>query len=647
MSATRPPIGEDASRRSAFWPTVWLVAILVLAKAVHWSLPDLTARRIGEYLTDVGVSAHEDVLFAIGTGVLFQAGLWLGERSSQVGRILWAAFLAVGAFSALYAVASIQIFAFLRSPLTYPLLYVAGDMKSMRSSIGSFISPAIAAGLAGAPLAFLLLVRLSRGWSPPPPTRRRVAGRILLGGALAAYLFAAHQAAAGRWKDRDDHLILRNPHWAFLSSTAAEIGGGRAIHIDTAFPPGDLADFEPVLRPPAPKSGPRPRNVLLVVMESTGARYLSLYGSKYDTTPSLVREAKQALVFDSFYCHIGMTANSLAGMSLSIYPYMTWREYTVEYPRLPGVTLAQVARDKGLRTAFIHTGDLSYVGQGEFLKDRGFDVMRDIRDLGGEWIGSWGGDDKVMVDGVLRWIDEDPGKPFYALAWTQMSHHPYDPRPGQPLVDFFSGEHPEDDYDLGRYLNTLQQVDHELGRLFDGLRERKLLDDTLVLVTGDHGEAFGDPHPTWGHGFRLYQEGIRIPLMVVNPRLFPVARRLATVGGHVDINPTVTHLMGWAPSKTWEGRSLFDPARPPRTYFYAANEDYLLGVREGDWKYIYNATRGREELYDLSRDPEERENRAPEEAARCQRLRQRLAAWKDHTARHLARLRAEGGEVLD
>ncbi len=244
------------------------------------------------------------------------------------------------------------------------------------------------------------------------------------------------------------------------------------------------------------------------------------------------------------------------------------------------------------------------------------------------------------MDGLLDWIDQGREKPFYAMAWTTMSHHPYEPRPGQPLIDFFKGNLPEDDYDLGRHLNTLQQVDHELGRLFDGLRERGLLEETLVLVTGDHGEGFGDPHPTWGHGFRLYQEAIRVPLMIANPRLYPRPQRAPTIGGHVDINPTVTDLMGWPASPTWQGRSLFDPTRPPRTYFYAANEDYLLGVREGDWKYIYNATRGREELYDLARDPDEKQNRAAEEPERCRRLRQRLAAWKDHTGRHLAGLRA-------
>jgi arylsulfatase A-like enzyme len=626
------------ARPSPFWPTVGLTLALVLAKAAHWALPEPTARRLTEYVTDVGVSAHQDVLFAIGFGLVWWIALRISRASARAERVVWGAGMALAAFCVLYAVASIQIFAFLRSPLTYPLLYVAGDMKNMRSSIGSFVSPAIAVGLGAAPAVFLWLCHLATKRPPPPASPRRTAFRAVGVVALVAYLISAHLMAEGRWKDRDDHLIVKNPHWEFLASSASELMGGKAIRIDAPYPPEYLAEFVPAAQPPRPSSAPRPKNVLLYVLESTGAKYLSLYGSPYDTTPSLAREAARGVVFDSFYGHIGMTANSLAALTLSIYPYMTWREYTVEYPELPGESLAQVAARHGLRTAFIHTGDVDYVGQRPFLTNRGFDTLLDIDDLG-QRISSWGGDDRDLVDGVLRWLDEDRERPFYVLAWNQMSHHPYEPRPGQPLIDFFKGRLPEDDYDLGRYLNTVQQADQELGRLFDELRKRELLETTLVIVTGDHGECFGDPHPTWGHGFRLYQEGIRVPLVILNPGPELSPGRSATVGGHVDINPTITDLMGWPGSPTWQGHSLFDPSRPPRTYFYAANEDYLLGVREGEWKYIYNATRGREELYDLTRDPDEQQNRAAEEPERGRRLRQRLAAWKDHTGRHLAKLR--------
>jgi arylsulfatase A-like enzyme len=184
-------------------------------------------------------------------------------------------------------------------------------------------------------------------------------------------------------------------------------------------------------------------------------------------------------------------------------------------------------------------------------------------------------------------------------------------------------------------------VDRELGRFFAGLRARGLDQDTIVVVTGDHGEAFGEPHPTWGHGFKLYDEGIRVPLMIWSPALFPAGKRVATVGGQVDLNPTITDLLGLEPSRQWEGHSLLARSRPSRAYFYAANDDYLLGVREGSFKYVWNATRGREALYDLEKDPGEQTSVAAAHPEKCKVLRQRLAAWKLHAGQRLARARGE------
>src|SRR5262249_26916957 len=269
-------------------------------------------------------------------------------------------------------------------------------------------------------------------------------------------------------------------------------------------------------------------------------------------------------------------------------------------------TLAQVLKPLGYRSALIYGGDLSYTNQRAFLSDRGFDALRDSNDFGCTFSTSWGCDDRHMADDVLRFLDEDKDRPFFVLAWTSQTHHPYEPSPDQPFVEFFEeGPEPPDPYDLGRYLNTVREADRQIGRILDGLRERGRAEDTLVVVTGDHGEGFGEPHPTWGHGARLYQENVAVPLLVWNPRLYPAGRRAPTIRGHVDLNATVAHLLGAPLAASWEGRSLFDPARAPRTYFYAANDDYLLGVREGRWKYIFNATRGRDTLYDLEHDPDE------------------------------------------
>lgn len=632
-----------APRRGAFWPALWLGVACVAAKLAHWAPPPGWAGLRG-YLIDVGVSAHQDAAFAAGVGVCGGIGLRALARFGRVQRAFWWSYLAFCLASVVFAVASVQIFAFLRSPLTYALVYLADDFGNMRSSLGAFVGPGLAAAFVLVPLAWAVLTALSlrRGRLGE---RGRAAAAVLL--ALLGWWFLAGRTAyEGRWHDRDDHLIVKSPHWALLASYAEELrGGSGADRFAQSYPEAYLADFAP---PPGERGDasrfanrPRPRNAILVVLESTAAKYLGVMGGRYDTTPNLSREAAHAIAYDAFYCHAGLTANSVAAITLSVYPYMTWREYTVEYPDMPGESLAQLLQRRGYRTAFIHSGDLDYVNQRNFLRGRGFGTMWDWRDLGAPQLTSWATHDAALLDGVLKWLDQDRKAPFFAQVWTHMSHHPYQPMPGRSPIDFFAGgAPPPDDYDLGRYLNTLHFVDEQLGRLFAGLRERGLADDTLVAITGDHGEAFGDPHPAWGHGSRVYDECVRVPMLLWSPRLFEKPQRSKLVGGHVDVNPTLAELLGVAPSPSWRGRSLFDPRRSGRAYFYAANDDYLLGVRDGKWKYIYNATRGRDELYDMEADPDELENVARDHAELCQRLRQRLAAWRDDTGRHLAAIRA-------
>jgi arylsulfatase A-like enzyme len=650
MSAETPRPSVRRFETSAFWLSLWLAIPLAASKAVHWGRPE------GDYswktwLRDIVVSSGADIAFVLGFGAAVFVLLIALQRWPRAARIAGFTALGFGAVCAWYAVASVQIFGFLRAPLTYTLLYLAGDMKSMRSSIGSFVTPTIVATMVLVPAAYVALAWLScRRAAPPRLGARLAAAAVVAVGCLWAHWGMA--VADGRWSDRPDLLISESPHWELLSSLANELRGGADVpSTKQSFPPEFLADFSPsprgsaatvfqasVSAPAAERATKRPRNVIEVVLETTGARYLSLYGSPYKTTPNLDAAAQNALVYDNFYANVGFTANSLFVLTLSQHPYMTWREYTQEYPAFPGDTLAEVLKPRGYRSAFMTSGYLDYVCMGCFLKDRGFDAVEDWTTVGrGREQTSWGGNDEApLVDHTLQWIDQDRGKPFYLELWTQQSHHPYEPTPGLAMTDFFAGrELPPDDYDLGRYLNTLQQVDIQLGRLFAGLKARGLDQDTIVVITGDHGEGFGDPHRTWGHGFRLYQEGIRVPLVIWSPALFPQGRRVDAIGGHVDVNPTLVELLGIPAPASWEGRSLFAADRVPRTYFYAANDDYLLGVRQGNYKLIFNVTRGKDELYDLARDPDEKVNIAAAHRELCAELRQRLAAWKSHAAGRL------------
>ena len=241
-------------------------------------------------------------------------------------------------------------------------------------------------------------------------------------------------------------------------------------------------------------------------------------------------------------------------------------------------------------------------------------------------------EDRCAVDGMIQFIEKDPARPFFVMAWSQQTHHPYERTPGVPLIDFVR-EPVTDAYDLNHYLNVLHETDRHLARLFETIRRNRLQDDTLIVVTGDHGQAFGSPHDGYMQGRNVYEEDVNVPLLVWYPRLYKSAARSATIGSHVDLAPTIADLAGFPIAPDWQGRSLFDAKRAPRAYFYVAEDHFTLGVREENWKYSFDLREGTEELYDLRTDPTEQHNLAAVQPERCARLRQRLAAWTDANRR--------------
>jgi arylsulfatase A-like enzyme len=188
---------------------------------------------------------------------------------------------------------------------------------------------------------------------------------------------------------------------------------------------------------------------------------------------------------------------------------------------------------------------------------------------------------------------------------------------------------------FNRYLAALRQADHHLGRLFAALRARGLADDTLVVITGDHGEAFGEPHDVVSHGNGLYDECQRVPMILWNPRLFPGGRRDARVGAHVDINPTIAHLLNVTPASNWQGASLFSPDHPGRAYMMVDLSGYQFAVADAGHKYILHATAGFDRLFDLKADPLEQRDIARAQPQRAAELRSRISAFVHAEERYL------------
>jgi arylsulfatase A-like enzyme len=321
-------------------------------------------------------------------------------------------------------------------------------------------------------------------------------------------------------------------------------------------------------------------------------------------------------------------------MLCSLYPPLSYRSVTQERPAIDVPSLTSELKSLGHVNGLFYSADLRFQRSDVFLAHRGFDEVQDCRTIrrtrggasadtssaGGEAFASGDfADDADTVDAAVEWISARASRPFFAMVWTGNTHHPYVAPPGDESSFGVS------DAAHNRYLNALRHADNALGSLLAALRRLGVEEDTLVVVVGDHGEAFGR-HGQSGHASMLYEENVHVPFVLINPRLFK-GETYDAVGGMVDVAPTVLDLMSLPAPPRWQGRSLFDPGRGGRSYFFAPWSDYLFGMRNGNFKTIYNATTGSHELYDLSADPRETKNLAADMPDVVNAAQQRLAAW--------------------
>jgi arylsulfatase A-like enzyme len=156
-----------------------------------------------------------------------------------------------------------------------------------------------------------------------------------------------------------------------------------------------------------------------------------------------------------------------------------------------------------------------------------------------------------------------------------------------------------------------------------------------VVVTGDHGEAFGHPHPMMGHGNGLFDENMRVPLLFWSPALFEGGRREVKPAGHVDVNPTIAHLLGVQPPADWQGCSLLSPEHPGRVYMLSDRDGFQFGVVDGMRKAILYATAGYDQLFDLANDPLELDNLSKKMPEVSAQLRTRISAFIQFEEKYL------------
>jgi len=360
----------------------------------------------------------------------------------------------------------------------------------------------------------------------------------------------------------------------------------------------------------------RGRNVILIHLESTGARYLRPYGAADDPMPNLTRLARQAILFENAYTVYPETIKSFFAVQCSLHPALDTPPEI--YGRDFGPALATVLGRQGYRTGLFHSGRFMYLGMDAAIRNRGYDTLEDAGAIGGDHESSFGIDEPSAVRHILRWIDNVPAGERFLVSYLPVAgHHPY-ATPGR-------GPFPPDK-DVNRYRNALYYADAALGQLLDGLRSRGLDRQTLFVILGDHAEAFGQHEGNYGHTLFLYDENVRVPYLIAAPGLTEKEERVSRIASLIDTAPTVLDLLSVRRPNGYQGRTLLEG----ETRMALFCTDYtlgFLGLRDGRWKLIHELESGRSLLYDLEDDPDEQHDLAARHPERVAPYREHLLAW--------------------
>jgi len=388
--------------------------------------------------------------------------------------------------------------------------------------------------------------------------------------------------------------------------------------------------------------GPRARNLLLVSIDTLRADHLGSYGYAAAQTPRLDALARSGLRFARATTVVPLTLPAHASLLTGTFP--AWhgvRDNGGFYVGEDQTTLAETLRDKGYRTGGFVS---SFVLDGRWGIAQGFDTYFDDFDL--EKFGGQAGMDVIQrkgsetVDQAVSWLGADRDRPFF--AWV----HLYDPHTPYEAAEPYRSRFPATLN--GAYDAEIAVADAQVGRLLDALEVAGRLDDTVVVVTGDHGEMLGE-HGEATHGFFIYEAATHIPVIVAGPGV--PARAVDDRIRIVDLMPTALELLGIPAPAAVQGVSLMPLARGQRLSLIAQSESWypryhygwseLVSVQDERFHYIRAP---RPELYDLQADPRELQDRSQDDAARLAALDRALETHLQRTASAAA---AKGPQAMD
>ncbi|MHC4068094.1 MAG: LTA synthase family protein [Planctomycetota bacterium] len=339
------------------------------------------------------------------------------------------------------------------------------------------------------------------------------------------------------------------------------------------------------------------QNVIIIVLEGIQYRHTSLYDRKSNLTPYLETLAASGAEFTNARSSLTHTTKVLFSLLTGRFPSPSHDLVEAVPLEKPYCSLATILKSSlNFRTAFFQSAKGNFESRPGLVYNLGFEKFwaRDDLDDPNAYLGYLAADEFAMLEPVVRWIKADT-KPFLLTILCSVTHDPYQ------VPDWFAKPAKEP---IERYNQTIFYTDKFIAELDARLNELDLIDNTIICVIGDHGEAFGE-HGLLGHERIAFEEALSIPFCLRAPSLVKPGTVITSPVSSVDLMPTLFSLLGFNfDDIDFDGLNVLGPVPKDRkVYFSSWLNQSPIGFVKQNKKFIYYPTTKMVSVYDLRIDP--------------------------------------------
>ncbi len=394
------------------------------------------------------------------------------------------------------------------------------------------------------------------------------------------------------------------------------------------------------------RSGADKRNVVVIVLESTRADATTPYAPRLKTTPFFSKFAREGVLVERAYTVVPHTTKALVAILCGFEPEVTLSTIESQPGGLPGRCLPSLLAAQGYDTAFFQAPTGRFEDRKRLAQNLGFRKFvsgDDVPHEGFERINYFGFEDAIMLAPSEEWLARRGERPFMAAYLTNAAHHPYDVPKTHEIRNYSKKRA------WNKYLNAINYTDGVVEKIVDQYRRLSLLDRTVFVIVGDHGEGFGE-HGLWVHDDVMFEEALRVPLVFRLPGAHDAGRRISGPVSELAIVPSLISLAGFeSRDADYEQGNLFEQPKQPALYAHCYRADRCAAVLRDSFKLITHLEERPPELYDLANDPGEKDDIADDHPELVERWTRELAdvrvaihaSYREASARALERFISE------